>query len=30
VQSCFNAEKALAQQVNAAQTIEAVNAVTIV
>jgi hypothetical protein len=30
VQSCFNAEKALAQQVNAAETIEAVNAVTIV
>ncbi len=30
VQACFNAEKALAQQVNAAQTIEAVKAVAIV
>lgn len=29
VQSCFNAEMALTQQVNAAQTIEAVNAVVI-
>lgn len=29
VQSCFNAEMALIQQVNAAQTIEAVNAVVI-
>lgn len=29
VQSCFNAEMALTQQVNAAQTIEAINAVVI-